>query len=177
MATITLILNDTPAGGVSVRSDFRPAMGHPVTPAQAQALDLIASTHSRPSTMSTREIISQKQASILAVLETVVDARHEFLQEKVGLPNGDYKRQISDLRLRDMVVAGKPSCGHPILLHISRAGVQALADHIEHHSYIMQQKVKTEPARINLMKQPAYVPHTSYCRNNGHAHLPSLGSA
>ncbi len=127
--------------------------------------------------MSTREIISQKQASILAVLETVVDARHEFLQEKVGQSNSDYKRQISDLRSRGMVVASKPSGCQAIRLHISRAGVQALAEHIEHHSYIMQQKVKTEPARINLMKQPAYMPHPSYRRNNGHAHLPSLGAA
>lgn len=47
MATITLILTDTPSAGVSIRSDFRPAVGHPITPAQAQALDLIASTHSR----------------------------------------------------------------------------------------------------------------------------------
>jgi hypothetical protein len=40
MAEITLTLRDTPAGGVSIQSSFKPAVGSICTPAQAQALDL-----------------------------------------------------------------------------------------------------------------------------------------
>lgn len=40
MAEITIILRDTPAGGVSIQSTFKPAVGSSCTPAQAQALDL-----------------------------------------------------------------------------------------------------------------------------------------
>lgn len=40
MAEITLTLRDTPAGGVSIQSSFKPAVGSSCTPAQAQALDL-----------------------------------------------------------------------------------------------------------------------------------------
>lgn len=47
MATIILTLTDTASGGVSIRSDFMPAIGKPITPAQRQALDLIASTRNR----------------------------------------------------------------------------------------------------------------------------------
>lgn len=42
--TITITLTDTPTGGVSVRSDFRPAVGHPLSPAQMAALDIINRT-------------------------------------------------------------------------------------------------------------------------------------
>ena len=98
---------------------------------------------------STREIINQKQANILAVLETVVDARHEFLQEKTGLSNGDYKRQISDLRERCLLAATQTSRGQPLRLYINHAGIKALADHIEHHSYISKTSVMAAPVRIN----------------------------
>ena len=37
MPSITLILTDTPAGGVSLASSFRPAISHPCSPAQAYA--------------------------------------------------------------------------------------------------------------------------------------------
>lgn len=40
MAEITITLRDTPAGGVSIHSSFKPAIGGSCTPAQAQALDL-----------------------------------------------------------------------------------------------------------------------------------------
>lgn len=123
---------------------------------------------------STREIINQKQANILAVLETVVDARHEFLQEKTGLSNGDYKRQISDLRERCLLVATQTSRGQPLRLYINHAGIKALADHIEHHSYISKTSVMAAPVRINRMALPVYQPRPIYCRNDGHAHLPSL---
>lgn len=44
MPSITLILSDTPAGGVSLASSFRPAIGHPCSAAQAYALDIMART-------------------------------------------------------------------------------------------------------------------------------------
>ncbi len=45
MAQITLTLSDTPDGGVSIHSSFTPAAGLPCSPAQSQALDIIARTH------------------------------------------------------------------------------------------------------------------------------------
>lgn len=44
MPSITITLSDTPTGGVSVRSDFCPAVGNPCSPAQAAALDIIRRT-------------------------------------------------------------------------------------------------------------------------------------
>ena len=45
MPSINLILTDTPNGSVSIKSDFTPAVGHPISAAQAHALDMIARTH------------------------------------------------------------------------------------------------------------------------------------
>lgn len=44
MPSITLILTDTPAGGVSLASSFRPAIGRPCSPAQSYALDILSRT-------------------------------------------------------------------------------------------------------------------------------------
>jgi hypothetical protein len=44
MPQVTIILTDTPEGAVSVRSDFKPAVGAPCSAAQAAALDVIART-------------------------------------------------------------------------------------------------------------------------------------
>lgn len=41
MPAVTITLEDTPAGGVSVRTDFCPAVGRPISPAQSAALDII----------------------------------------------------------------------------------------------------------------------------------------
>jgi hypothetical protein len=45
MPSITIILTDTPDGSVAIQSSFKPAIGHPCSPAQSQALDIIARTH------------------------------------------------------------------------------------------------------------------------------------
>lgn len=45
MPTITLTLADTPDGGVSIHSSFKPAVGHPCSPAQGYALEIINRTH------------------------------------------------------------------------------------------------------------------------------------
>ncbi|PRD68747.1 hypothetical protein C6P61_09605 [Malikia spinosa] len=44
MPSITLTLTDTPAGGVSVATSFRPAISHPCSPAQSYALEILART-------------------------------------------------------------------------------------------------------------------------------------
>lgn len=44
MAAVTITLEDTPAGGVAVHSDFKPAIGSPCSLAQAAALDIISRT-------------------------------------------------------------------------------------------------------------------------------------
>ncbi len=44
MASVTLTIIDTPTGGVACHSDFQPAIGLPVTPAQAHALEIFNRT-------------------------------------------------------------------------------------------------------------------------------------
>lgn len=44
MARITVILEDTPAGGVSVQSDFQPAIGSKCSLAQSAALEIMNRT-------------------------------------------------------------------------------------------------------------------------------------
>ena len=44
MATVTFTLTDTPAGGVALHTDFKPAAGNPATPAQSTAMEIIART-------------------------------------------------------------------------------------------------------------------------------------
>ena len=41
MPTVTITLEDTPQGGVSIHSSFKPAVGNPVSPAQSHALEII----------------------------------------------------------------------------------------------------------------------------------------
>jgi hypothetical protein len=45
MAEIIITLRDTPAGGVAVHTNFKPAIGQPCTPAQGHALEIINRTH------------------------------------------------------------------------------------------------------------------------------------
>lgn len=45
MADVHITLSDTPTGGVAISSDFRPAIGHPCTPAQGHALEIINRTN------------------------------------------------------------------------------------------------------------------------------------
>lgn len=40
MAQVTITLRDTPEGSITVQSSYAPAIGSPLTPAQALALDL-----------------------------------------------------------------------------------------------------------------------------------------
>lgn len=45
MPTVNLTLSDTPSGAVAVNSDFHPAVGRRISPAQAYALEIINRTH------------------------------------------------------------------------------------------------------------------------------------
>lgn len=44
MPTVTITLTDTPDGRVAIQHNFQPAAGHPCSPAQAAALDIINRT-------------------------------------------------------------------------------------------------------------------------------------
>lgn len=44
MATVTLTLTDTPAGGVSIHSTYTPAIGAPCSAAQSAALEILSRT-------------------------------------------------------------------------------------------------------------------------------------
>lgn len=44
MASVTLILEDTPAGGVAIHSNFKPAVGGKCSVAQCAALDIVNRT-------------------------------------------------------------------------------------------------------------------------------------
>ena len=44
MPVITLTLRDTPSGAVAIHSSFKPAVGHPISPAQGHALEVINRT-------------------------------------------------------------------------------------------------------------------------------------
>lgn len=44
MPAVTITLEDTPEGGVSVSSDFKPAVGAACSAAQAAALDIVSRT-------------------------------------------------------------------------------------------------------------------------------------
>lgn len=44
MPSVTITLEDTPAGGVAITSDYHPTVGAPCTAAQAAALEIISRT-------------------------------------------------------------------------------------------------------------------------------------
>lgn len=45
MPKVVITLDDTPEHGVSCHSDFQPAVGHPLSPAQMAGLDIIIRTN------------------------------------------------------------------------------------------------------------------------------------
>lgn len=67
MASVTIIMADTPTGGVSIYTDFAPAVGKATTPAQQAALEVLTRTR--------RDwgITPSQQAQ--AAIETVASAR------------------------------------------------------------------------------------------------------
>lgn len=61
MAEITITLRDTPAGGVAIHTDFKPAIGQPCTPAQGHALEIINRTHKQWGLTTTPDLIVSAQ--------------------------------------------------------------------------------------------------------------------
>jgi len=65
MAAVTIVLSDTPTGGIAVYTDFVPAIGHPISPAQSAALEMINRTKkhwgiplSRTTTATARAVLT-----------------------------------------------------------------------------------------------------------------------
>ena len=69
MAQVTIVIADTPNGGVSVYTDFQPAIGAPCSTAQAAALDIIARTR------KSYGLDSKPQADARAFAQTSEQAR------------------------------------------------------------------------------------------------------
>lgn len=44
MPSVIITLTDTPTGGVAIKTDFTPAVGLPISPAQAHALEIFNRT-------------------------------------------------------------------------------------------------------------------------------------
>lgn len=44
MPSIVITLTDTPTGGVSIHTDYQPAVGRPCSPAQAASMDILRRT-------------------------------------------------------------------------------------------------------------------------------------
>lgn len=69
MPQVTLTLTDTPTGGVSVHTDFKPAIGAPCSAAQAAALDIIARTRSAYGLDANRQAAAARLAALPAFQE------------------------------------------------------------------------------------------------------------
>ena len=85
MPSITITLSDTPTGGVSVHSDFKPAIGTPLSPAQSAALDIVART-SKQWGMSTGA--AAQLAASQSVADTVAQATADIKKFNAALQAG-----------------------------------------------------------------------------------------
>lgn len=45
MPIVTIVLEDTPTGGVAIHTNFKPAIGAPCSNAQSAALDILSRTN------------------------------------------------------------------------------------------------------------------------------------
>ena len=62
MPSVTITLTDTPAGGVAIKTDFTPAVGLPITPAQAHALEIFNRTRQQWGLPTRADADSQRRA-------------------------------------------------------------------------------------------------------------------
>lgn len=116
------------------------------------------------------EIINQQQSAILEHLVTSEATTNAEIYPAIGLKQWTYEIQMTDLRERALVSWTR--CGRNPQLHfaITATGVKALSD------YKARSQI-TPSAKINLMKREKYKPKQStYYRNNGNTHIPSLGA-
>lgn len=105
-----------------------------------------------------REIINDKQALILAALESRVDARHDDLKTLTGLKDQSYQRPMNDLRERGLVEEKRAGDKHILRFAINKYGRKALVDHERHQREIAAGI--TQSAKINVMHKdyPTYSP-------------------
>lgn len=77
MPQVTITLTDTPEGGVAHHSNFVPAVGKPLSPAQAYALEILSRTRKDWGTPNTLQRATVAlNATPLLVGEVDIDAVH-----------------------------------------------------------------------------------------------------
>ena len=114
-----------------------------------------------------REIINGKQAQILAVLESRVDARHDDLKTITGLKDQSYFRPMTDLRERKLVDETQAGSKHVLRFSMNARGRKALIDYESHQRDIARGTATS--AKINVMHKdyPTYQPKPMLCPRLG----------
>ena len=114
-----------------------------------------------------REIINDKQALILAVLESRVDARHDDLRTLTGLKDQSYFRPMTDLRERHLVDETQAGIKPVLRFSINATGRKALVDYESHQRDIARGTATS--AKINVMHKdyPTYKPKPMVCPRLG----------
>lgn len=110
-----------------------------------------------------REIINDKQAQILAVLESRVDARHDDLRTLTGLKDQSYFRPMTDLRERKLVDETQAGSKHVLRFSMNDKGRKALID------YEARRNGTAKSGKINVMHPdyPTYQPKPMVCPRLG----------
>ena len=110
-----------------------------------------------------REIINDKQAQILAVLESRVDARHDDLRTLTGLKDQSYFRPMTDLRERKLVDETQVGSKHVLRFSMNDRGRKALID------YEACRNGTAKSGKINVMHPdyPTYQPKPMLCPRLG----------
>jgi len=117
-----------------------------------------------------REIINQQQSAILEHLATSDATTNAEIYPAIGLKQWTYEIQMTDLRERSLVSWERFGRNPQLHFAITETGLKALSD------YKARSQI-TPSAKINLMKRDPYKPsHSTYFRNNGNTHIPSLGA-
>lgn len=114
-----------------------------------------------------REIINERQAQILAVLESRVDARHDDLRTLTGLKDQSYFRPMTDLRERKLVDETQAGIKPVLRFSINATGRKALIDYEAHQRDIARGAATS--AKINVMHKdyPTYQPKPMLCHRLG----------
>jgi hypothetical protein len=114
-----------------------------------------------------REIINERQALILAALESRVDARHDDLRTLTGLKDQSYFRPMTDLRERQLVDETQAGSKHVLRFSMNDKGRKALIDYEAHQRDIARGTATS--AKINVMHKdyPTYQPKPMLCHRLG----------
>lgn len=121
MATVTLTVSDTPNGGISYHSSFEPAVGLPLTPAQACALEISNRTRKQWGLAPTAHrmqrgralVISGPQGSGKTTLAADVAKRHGGYDHHAEF-GPSFSTQVRDALLASakiLIIDGIPSAG------------------------------------------------------------------